>query len=65
MAEEQGRIPTRIKSMLVLGLRQFWDPYYQGAAAQITYFILLSFVPAVIIVSQLLSLVNISANDID
>ena len=65
MAEEQGRIPSRIKSMLVLGLRQFWDPYYQGAAAQITYFILLSFVPAVIIVSQLLSLVNISANDID
>lgn len=51
--------------MLILGLRQFWDPYYQGAAAQITYFILLSFVPTIILVSQLLSLVNISATDMN
>lgn len=51
--------------MLILGLRQFWDPYYQGAAAQITYFILLSFVPTVIIVTQLLSLVDISTADVD
>ena len=62
---ESSRIPKRIKSMLVLGLRQFWDPYYQGAAAQITYFILLSFVPLIIIVSQLLSLINISSADIE
>ncbi len=63
--QAESRIPKRIKSMLVLGLRQFWDPYYQGAAAQITYFILLSFVPTIIIVSQLLSLVNISTTDMD
>lgn len=65
MHNEHSRIPKRIKNMLILGLRQFWDPYYQGAAAQITYFILLSFVPTVIIVSQLLSLLNISPTDMD
>lgn len=50
----------RIKNMLILGFRQFWDPYYQGFAAQITFYIIMSFVPTVILVSQLLSLVNVS-----
>ncbi len=61
----ESRIPKRLKSMLVLGFRQFWDPYYQGFAAQIAFYIILSFVPTVIIVSQLLSLVNISLVDVN
>ena len=53
-------LSKRLKNMLILGFRQFWDPYYQGFAAQIAFFIIMSFVPTVILVSQLLSLVNIS-----
>ncbi len=65
MTEEKGRIPRRIKSMLTMWLQQFLDPYYQDAAAQIAYFILLSFVPTVIILTQLLSLVNIDPSDME
>ena len=51
--------------MIILGFRQLWDPYYQGFAAQVAFFILLSFVPTVILVSQLMSLVNVSILDAD
>lgn len=65
MQIKHSRIPKRIKKMLILGLRQFWDPYYQGFAAQIAFFIILSFVPTIIIVSQLLSLVNVKLVDVN
>ena len=55
----------RIKSMLILGFRQFWDPYYQGFAAQIAFYIIMSFVPTVILVSQLMSLMNVSDANFD
>ena len=63
--QEQTRQSKRIKSMLVLGFRQFWDPYYQGFAAQMAFFIIMSFVPTVILVSQLMSLFNASILDAD
>ena len=58
-------IPKRLKDMIILGIEKFQDPYCADSAAQITYFILLSLVPTVIIITQFLSLVHISASDID
>lgn len=41
------------------------DPYYQGVAAQVAFFFMLSIVPTLILVSQLLSLINISLEEIN
>ncbi len=50
----------RFRAMVLLAVRQLWDPYYQGFAAQIAFFLILSIVPAVTIISQLLGFFNIS-----
>jgi len=62
---EKSHFSKRIKSMIILGFRQFWDPYYQGFAAQISFYLIMSFVPTVIMVSQLLSLINMGSIDFD
>ena len=31
-------IVIRVKKMIVLGIQQFQDPYYQGVAAQLAFF---------------------------
>ena len=46
--------------MVLLGVRQFWDPYYQGFAAQIAFFLILSIVPTVTIITQLLGVFHVS-----
>ncbi|MFC2662742.1 MAG: hypothetical protein ACFNYI_06315, partial [Eubacterium sp.] len=51
----------RFRAMVLLGVRQLWDPYYQGFAAQIAFFLILSIVPTVTIVTQILGLFHISA----
>lgn len=51
--------------MFLLGFRQFCDPYYQGFAAQIAFYIMLSIVPTVILLSQLLGIIDISMNFLD
>lgn len=58
-------IPKRLKDMIILGIEKFRDPYCADSAAKITYFILLSLVPTLIIITQFLSLAHISASDID
>ena len=63
--QKKSGMSKRIKSMIILGFRQIWDPYYQGFAAQVAFFIIMSFVPTVILVSQLMSLVNASMLDVD
>ena len=35
-------IVIRVKKMIVLGIQQFQDPYYQGVAAQLAFFMFLS-----------------------
>ena len=65
MMQESPVLSKRIKGMIILGFRQFWDPYYQGFAAQVAFFIMLSFVPTVILVSQLMSLLNVDMLDMD
>lgn len=44
----------RLLRMLSLGIRQFKDPYYQGFAAQLSFYFILSIVPIVILISQIL-----------
>ena len=65
MMQDGPVLSKRIKSMIILGFRQFWDPYYQGFAAQVAFFIILSFVPTVVLVSQLMSLLNVNMLDMD
>ena len=43
--------------MLALGIRKFRDPYYQGFAAQLSFYFMLSLVPILLIISQVLSLI--------
>ena len=54
----------RIRKMVIKGIRQFGDPYYQGFAAQIAFFIMLSLVPTLILAGQILSYLNISMTDV-
>lgn len=54
------KIRNRLFKMVVLGIKQMRDPYYQGFAAQVSFYLLLSIVPIVILVTQILGLFNIS-----
>lgn len=54
----------RIKNMMILGFKQFQDPYYQGIAAQVAFFFMLSIVPTLVLLSQLLGFMNISLTSI-
>lgn len=40
--------------MVDLGMKQINDPYYQGFAAQISFYLMLSLVPTVLLISQVL-----------
>ncbi len=46
--------------MIVQGYRNFLDPYFQGFAAQIAFYLLLSIVPTLILLSQILGVFEIS-----
>lgn len=50
----------RFPQMVLLGIKQFKDPYYQGFAAQVAFYFLLSLVPMIIVLSQLLGLFDVS-----
>ena len=54
----------RIKKMIVLGIAQFQDPYYQGVAAQLAFFLFLSILPTIILLSQLMGLFSLSLDSI-
>lgn len=53
-------IRTRLLRMFILGFKQFQDPYYQGFAAQISFYLVLSIVPVFLLITQILGLFNIS-----
>lgn len=55
----------RLPQMILLGIKQFKDPYYQGFAAQMAFYFLLSLVPMIIVLSQLLGVFDISLDFLD
>lgn len=56
MADVRGRI----LKMFILGFKQLQDPYYQGFAAQVSFYLLLSIVPIFLLMTQLLGVFDIS-----
>ncbi|HKM28801.1 MAG TPA: YihY/virulence factor BrkB family protein [Anaerovoracaceae bacterium] len=50
----------RVPRMILLAIKQFQDPYYQGFAAQIAFYFLLSLVPIIIVLSQLVGIFEVS-----
>lgn len=56
---------ARIKRMLILGIQQFRDPYYQGVAAQLAFFMFLSILPTFILLSQILGFFDLSLKSIE
>lgn len=55
-----AKIKTRILKMFILGFKQLKDPYYQGFAAQMSFYLLLSIVPIFLLMTQLLGVFNIN-----
>lgn len=55
-----SKIKTRFKKLLILVLKELQDPYYQGVAAQISFYLMLSIVPTIVLITQVLGLFGIS-----
>lgn len=53
-------IKARLLKMLILGFKQFKDPYYQGFAAQISFYLVLSIVPIIVLITQILGFFDVS-----
>ena len=50
--------------MILIGISQFRDPYYQGVPAQLAFYLFLSILPTFILLSQLMGLFSLSLNDL-
>lgn len=53
-------IKRRLLKMFILGFKQLQDPYYQGFAAQVSFYLLLSIVPIFLLITQILGVFDIS-----
>ncbi len=53
-------IKMRILKMFILAFKQLRDPYYQGFAAQVSFYLLLSIVPIFLLITQILGVFDIS-----
>lgn len=47
----------RVFKMITLGLKQMQDPYYQGFAAQLSFYFILALVPTILLISQVLTII--------
>lgn len=59
------KVYARTKRMIMLGIQQFRDPYYQGVAAQLAFFMFLSILPTFILLSQVLGFFSLSLSSIE
>ncbi len=50
----------KLFKLMLLGYKEYQDPYYQGTAAQIAYYLMLSMIPTLLVLSQFLGLLDIS-----
>lgn len=50
----------RAFKMFLLGFKQMRDPYYQGFAAQVSFYLMLSIVPILLLLTQVLGLFNLT-----
>ncbi len=64
MKEKTSYAKQRVKRMIILGIYQFQDPYYQGVAAQLAFFLFLSILPTLILLSQVLGLFSLSLEEL-
>lgn len=55
-----SKIRTRFLRMFILGFKQFQDPYYQGFAAQVSFYLMLSIVPIIVLITQILGFFGVS-----
>ncbi len=55
-----ARLRARLLKMLILTIKQLQDPYYQGFAAQVSFYLLLSIVPIFLLMTQILGIFDIS-----
>lgn len=55
-----AQIKTRLTQMFILGFKHLQDPYYQGFAAQVSFYLLLSIVPIFLLMTQILGIFDIS-----
>lgn len=62
--EKSAKKPNRAMRMVFLGLKQYQDPYYQGVAATVASFFILSIVPTLFLLSELLGIFGLSLTDI-
>jgi membrane protein len=58
-------LKKRFFQMILLGIKQVRMPYYQGLAAQLAFYFLLSVVPAVIVISQIMGFFAVSLEVLD
>ncbi|MCQ2548066.1 MAG: YihY/virulence factor BrkB family protein [Clostridia bacterium] len=64
MKDNLKKAINRIKSMYHYAIKQMLDPYFQGFAGQVGYYLLLSVVPTILVLSQILGLLDISMESI-
>ena len=64
MKEKASYAKWRVKEMIILGIYQFQDPYYQGVAAQLAFFLFLSILPILILLSQILGVFSLSLDEL-
>lgn len=50
----------KIFKMIILCMKKYQDPYYQGVASQLAFYFMLSIVPTLLVLSQFLGILDIS-----
>lgn len=64
LPESMHMTRQKLRQMIELGVRKLQDPYYQGAAAELAFYFVLSIVPLFILLSQFLGVFSTSLDSI-